>query len=891
MKAAAFLLGALALSGCGGGASMDLGIDAGEGDLARSDGGGATGPDLEESSCKGTADDCGPRGACTNCASSSLGHQCIKVACGCVVAADCDPGHACVLGQCAAKGCGAMTPCHGGCCDSGSCVAGDQFGKCGSDGNACVVCGGGTPSCQGGACTAGCVAGKLGDPGVCGQGFCCGANDQCQTLADNACATAGAICRDCTQGAGGAKCLQGGSCGCVTAGDCQKGQACRGGVCGVTCDANSACNGGCCNGGQCADGTLGTACAIGNVLCANCAGNKRGSACVTSNNGGNNLGACGCNSQTDCGPLQACDPVAHTCSSACDLKTPCNGGCCQNGQCVAGTATNACGQNGGLCLDCGVNPNGALCVAVAGGGHCGCNDLGQCPNSATSCDANAKICDHSCSRNLPCQFGCCSDPNHGTCQNGVAANACGPGGLCADCTSAMAGHACRANQQCGCDQAADCPPGQACNPMTHACGTACGLNQQCNGGCCNGGSCASGMDVAACGAAGACVDCSKNRLGHSCLGGMACGCRAAADCGALQACDSNAMLCTAACGPNQPCNGGCCENGLCVDGTANSACGIAGMACTPCGGATPTCEGGGCTARCGAVGNGNCSGGNCCQGGQCVAGTVQSACGASGACLDCTGAPSGTQCIQPMGAPFFCGCTTKSDCRAAQAGMNIPGQACDTGSNTCATSCGGPGISGCNGGCCSGAAGQCRGGGQDSACGVSGGFCSDCVLSCNPGPVCNQLTGACGCAATEDCFFQPQCQIGLQREACSVPRGTCCVPAWFNGNVWEDSGNPANCCTGMSVKGICTCTPTGQPSQGDAATCCSQHEQAGTCSCLPNGAPCLGESDSNGECCSGQCVDIGNFVFQCMPSAAGQPCQSDAGCTPPLKCNNKNICA
>lgn len=848
---------------------------------ARRDGGPE--PDLAATRCNNTPDDCGPNGACVNCLGSSIGHLCVNTKCGCATSMDCDQGKVCIAGSCSIQGCDAMNLCNGGCCDHGACIMGSDNAKCGGNGAACVPCGGGAPTCQNGACTAACVAGKPGGPGVCGMGFCCGQNDQCQAVGDGACGAIGAICVDCSQSVAGSKCLPGNACGCTSAADCQKGQACKAGVCGAACDANAPCNGGCCANGKCVDGSVGAACALGGALCGSCAGNAKGGACVTLNN----MTFCGCDSQVDCPPNFACDPVAKTCTSKCDMNSPCNGGCCGNGVCTVGSATHSCGSNGGACLDCAGNANGFACVPTAGGGHCGCSDLSQCPMSVVACDMNAKICNHVCSANLKCQTGCCTDANAGTCVNGAAASACGASGVCVNCTVLATGLACRANQLCGCDSAADCPPGQACNTLTHSCVTKCGMNQPCNSACCSNGTCAPGSDGKACGSSGACVDCSLNKVGHACLGGTACGCSSAADCGSLQACDAVNKVCTNACDQNQACNGGCCANGLCVDGGANSACGAGGLACAVCGGTLPTCDAGKCTSKCGQFGNGQCDGGSCCKAGTCTAGTTSTSCGFSGTCVDCSASPSGVKCVQKDGGPYFCGCEAKSDCHSADAMSNTPGQSCDTAMKSCSSHCGANGLSGCNGGCCSGANGLCRPGNQDSSCGVSGGFCSNCLSSCNPGPTCNVQTGACGCTDITDCFFTPQCQFGgAQREACSLPRGACCIPSWFNGTQWEDNGNPANCCTGMSVNGVCTCVPTGQPSMNDAANCCSQHAQNGTCSCLPNGANCLAESDSNGECCSGQCLDTGVFDFHCVPSQKGKPCQSDLGCAGQLKCIN-----
>ncbi|MSP58781.1 MAG: hypothetical protein EXR72_00285 [Myxococcales bacterium] len=852
-------------------------------DLAQAEVDGIFDPDLALPACKDTPAECGLPGACQSCVLSSVGHRCVSKACGCEAPADCDPGKACVKGLCAAAGCDANSPCNGGCCDAGACTLGNLVGKCGSDGKACTACGAGTPTCSDSICSAACVAGKPGDPGVCGMGFCCGKNDQCQALADGACGVPGALCADCSKSASGPKCTMAGACGCQAAMDCQKGQGCKAGACITGCDANAPCNSGCCSNGQCEAGNVAAACAVGGALCVSCAGNVKGAGCVIVNN----LTVCGCASQADCPANLACDPAAKSCGTKCDLNNPCKGGCCQAGQCVKGNVQGACGENGGTCGNCAGNPLGTACALTAAGGHCGCSDGSQCPMGAPTCDATDKICKNACSANVKCPVGCCSNAAGGVCVNGTANDFCGLTGICTNCMGAAAGKACRANFLCGCDKAADCPTGWACDTALHACTTQCTVNQICNGGCCSNGTCQTGKDGALCGVTGnACLDCSQNKLGHGCAAG-ACGCTTAADCGPLQACDVAKKQCTSVCNVNQPCSGGCCQGGMCADGTANSACGGLGAACVVCKDGTPTCELNKCTAKCGDLGDGTCGNANCCSSGKCVTGTTKGACGFSDDCLDCTGSSAGLKCIQPKGGPYHCGCDVQTDCLKADAVQNLPGLTCDLTSKSCTTTCGMGGLTSCNGGCCSGAGGQCRGGGQDALCGVNGGFCNSCSAGCNPGPKCNGVTGACGCAQINDCFFAPKCLLnGAQREACSLPKGVCCIPSWFNGNDWDDNGKPSNCCTGMSVNGICTCVPTGQASAGDPARCCSQHDTAGMCSCLPNGAACLAESDANGECCSGLCLDTGTFNFKCVTAKVGQVCQGDSGCTLPLKCVN-----
>ncbi len=90
----------------------------------------------------------------------------------------------------------------------------------------------------------------------------------------------------------------------------------------------------------------------------------------------------------------------------------------------------------------------------------------------------------------------------------------------------------------GCNLATDCPLGQACNTVTHACSTDCAApgTTGCNGGCCNlvtisMGSCVAGTADAQCGNdGGICDDCVDScDPGPKCIAG-ACGCSSDTDC-------------------------------------------------------------------------------------------------------------------------------------------------------------------------------------------------------------------------------------------------------------------------------------------------------------------------------------------------------------------------
>lgn len=307
--------------------------------------------------------------------------------------------------------------------------------------------------------------------------------------------------------AGGGDDLAGSDGGSMGCGTCPTGTSCdvAHGVCTTACSATQPCNGGCCDGARCVTGDGSDKCALGQTLCGSCAGKSAGSACLPS--GGARV--CGCNSATDCPPNQACDPATHTCTSSCDATRPCNGGCCSAaGTCQTGTDPAVCGNNGGACAPCSGNQNGHLCIAVSGGGQCGCNALGDCATGASGCSAQ-HLCVNNCDATTMCQSGCCSASSMGTCQPGTSPTLCGAAGtVCQPCAANPNGSACLPSSTCGCNGPADCPVDQACDTTTHKCTTACSANQPCHGGCCSNGSCVAGNSTSSCGSGGgACSVC------------------------------------------------------------------------------------------------------------------------------------------------------------------------------------------------------------------------------------------------------------------------------------------------------------------------------------------------------------------------------------------------
>src|SRR6185295_7248447 len=69
---------------------------------------------------------CGlPGDLCSDCSASTDGHQCLGNRCGCDVSADCPSGRACDTSthRCTTS-CGPSQRCRGGCCQAGTCAAG-----------------------------------------------------------------------------------------------------------------------------------------------------------------------------------------------------------------------------------------------------------------------------------------------------------------------------------------------------------------------------------------------------------------------------------------------------------------------------------------------------------------------------------------------------------------------------------------------------------------------------------------------------------------------------------------------------------------------------------------------------------------------------------------------
>ena len=442
----------------------------------------------------------------------------------------------------------------------------------------------------------------------------------------------GGMCKDCTVSAAGHACLSG-QCGCAAASDCPAGTACDPGThtCSPSCAGGLACNGGCCDGSSCVAGDTALACGSSGAACVTCSGATptcaagactshcdvdagtcgagyccAAGACVAVSDktcappGGDCVdctadlatsrclpnGTCGCITEADCALFSACGQ--GVCTSTCSNTSPCNGGCCA-GVCEPGDTSDSCATGQTTCTGCLQASDAPACTYENGTRSCGCLTAYDCLDWG-ACDLGTHQCTTACDAQTPCYGGCCSAPQNGTCVFQGSNSMCNTWGLCIDCSNASTGHVClNVRQECGCYSNADCGGGAQC--LNNKCVTACDAQHPCVGGCCSAavnGTCVSGADNWACATTGAvCQDCTQNNPGaRQCVtlvGSYECGCWRSHDCPAGQACDGSTFTCTTACGPNQPCNGGCCSNGTCVPGSADAACGgLSGDTCVDC---------------------------------------------------------------------------------------------------------------------------------------------------------------------------------------------------------------------------------------------------------------------------------------------------------------------
>jgi len=150
-------------------------------------------------------------------------------------------------------------------------------------------------SCTDNACTMSCS--NPGNP--CKAGCCDGA--MCQNGgAKGTCGDTGGACVNCGTQANDMACVtnaNGGTCGCITHGDCDIPKACGNGQCTSNCTGGLECNQGCCASGTCVAGNsamYNTTCGTSGFGCTDCtAGCNNGPVCLSN-------GYCGCTMNSDC---------------------------------------------------------------------------------------------------------------------------------------------------------------------------------------------------------------------------------------------------------------------------------------------------------------------------------------------------------------------------------------------------------------------------------------------------------------------------------------------------------------------------------------------------------------------------------------------------------------
>jgi hypothetical protein len=363
---------------------------------------------------------------------------------------------------------------------------------------------------------------------------------------------------------------------------CTMGWKCVNGICviGTESDANSSKDS-----GETRDSGPGDS-GVSDAGCtAGCAGNAFGSACVN--------GACGCNSENDCQPQQACNLTIQQCSQAClsdgGIFSLCLGGCCGpvTAICKPGDSSTSCGSSG-KCVDCKNASAGQVCVGSDAGYSCGCLLPTDCA-VGLSCDSSS-VCTPNCDAQHPCNGGCCAAGTlNSICQPGNVPVACGAsGGICQNCGNGT------------------------CN--AGAC-SACSMT--CVGGCCSGSTCTSPPTLQNCGLSGvACTACDP-RTADNCNMGM-CQCGSKPQCSLGQYCDGGCIAIDAGMPDSGTIDAGSCAGigSPCICGLApcpssaccSGQCGDGGLCCAPSG---ATCPCGGCTGQTGACPCASCCSGTC----------------------------------------------------------------------------------------------------------------------------------------------------------------------------------------------------------------------------------------------------------------------------------------
>ncbi len=517
--------------------------------------------------------------------------------------------------------------------------------------------------------------------------------------------------------------------------------------------------------------------------------------------------------------------------------TSCPTGCCAGDVCQDGATDAVCGGFGSTCSDCKAQ------------------GFDRCDTATKRC---VKDTPGGCS---PANCGGCCETVNGVaqCLTGRDPSACGFGGnACTQCV----------NQGLTCDTTTrQCVKGATCSPLTCA-------------GCCDGDVCLTGGQTQACGKGGAqCTDCSTTKQQCQTSGGLTGG-----------SCESPTPACNAT-----NCTG-CCVGSTCLVGTQPQACGTAGQLCATCG-ATGSClpvggnKGGVCQGPPPPVcGPANCNG--CCQNNVCVAGTATDACGTKGEqCQTCatggtcapvgTGVGQGGTCQTPPPPP--CGPTTCTGCCFnGLCAVGSQDTACGTNGGTCsdcsrstrvctAGACATPPPPPCGpqncAGCCD-ATGTCQAGFLNGECGSQGLACTNCTArqsTCDT----NATPRACRTATSTCPSTYGTCGAAVTTRA-PVRQQVCSAATLSNGRAACSGGPDTPACiaffqflTGASAACSACLAPF------DVAF----NEGSGIFACL---APFVSSTCNRATGCTSDCQDK-----SCASCSASQvePCQTEARTT------------
>ena len=835
--------------------------------------------------CSGTCRACNVPNSVGTCASVALNQD---------PANECNPGSCDGLGACQinqGNPCTSNAQCSTGFCVDGVCCDAACTGTCqacstalkggGIQGECGPIAGGTDPQNE-------CVqepSSTCGNTGFCsGQGTC-SLYTNGTTCAVASCSGQNTLSKpDTCNGVG--QCIDGGTQSCNAF-------ACNGGICNLTCTADTDCaTGNFCTGMACspkkANGLMcGTSneCTSGNCVDGVCCSSACTDECKSCALPGS-LGVCanipsgGTDALPSCGGIQLCNGSGK-CVDAngqqCATNAECFSNICVDGVCC----NNACS---GLCSACSAAKNGALngtCSPITSGldpdnecsGAAACNGMGACGllGDGTTCTAGSE-----CQSGFCIDGVCCNNACTGSCRACSAGKTGGVNGVCANvATNSDPDNECLAE----CNAFGDCEEPN---------GSACTANGECQSGICVDGVCCNSAcngDCQTCNKAGSVGLCAPVAAGQQDTCGVGATCDVAGTCKKV-----NGGSCTL----NAECLTGFCVDNVCCENACSGTCKTCNLGASPgvcsnvptntdpaneCAGADVCSGNGGCVkvngASCGGAGeclSGFCTDGVCCENtcsGTCKACNVA---GSEGACANIAfGNDPANEC---MGAAVCDGtggckkglgdvCAMNTDCASNFCVDGVCcGEACTDGCKACSMA-----KTGTVSGTCAFVSGNTD---PDNECAST--------ADCNGAGVCELANGL-------TCTTNTQCASG------SCVDGFCCNMAC--------SGSCQACSAAKTGGADGTCGPVSANTDPDneclgAADC----DGANACELALGGTCTLGAQCASGFCtdgvccnetCSGTCraCNVGGSMGTCTNVPSNQdPANECVG----GDCNGAGVC-